>query len=61
MRTKKGFSIDRLSKQGDRLSPAAIHRLENAKSDPQFSVLYRIAEVLGVHVKDLLSFDMPDE
>lgn len=56
LRTKKGYSIDRMWREGDQLSPAAIQRLENGTHDVHVSVLYRYAEVLEIEVKELLNF-----
>lgn len=60
-RIKKGYSIDRLSKEAEQLSPAAIHRVENGQSDCQVSVLYRIADVLEIPLRDLFSFDVSED
>lgn len=60
IRIKKGYSIDRLSKEGEQLSPAAIQRLETGQADVQISLLYRLAHTLGVPLIDLLKFDYLD-
>jgi len=57
IRIAKGYSIDRLSKEADLLSPASIHRLEQGQTDVQITVLYRIAETLDVDLKSLLDFE----
>jgi transcriptional regulator with XRE-family HTH domain len=54
MRIQRGYSIDRLSKEGEMLSPAVIHRLESGNSDVQITVLLRIAMVLEIPVNELL-------
>lgn len=56
LRVKKGYSIDRMYREGDQLSPGAIQRLESGSNDVHVSLLYRYAEVLGVPVKKLLDF-----
>lgn len=57
LRIKKGLSIDRMSKEGDRLSPGAIQRLETGAADVQVSLLHRYAEVLELPVMELLNFE----
>lgn len=56
IRIKKGYSIDRMWREGEQLSPAAIQRLENGTHDVHISLLYRYAEVLEIPVKTLLDF-----
>lgn len=50
------YSIDRLSKESDQLSPASIDRLERGLADSQVLVLVRYAKTLGVTILDLFSF-----
>ena len=50
------YSIDRLSKESDQLSPASIDRLERGLADSQVLVLLRYAKTLGVTILDLFSF-----
>lgn len=57
LRMSKGYSIDRLSKEGEQLSPAAIQRLESGEADVQISVLFRIAQVLNIPLFQLFKFD----
>lgn len=57
LRLKKGLSIDRMTKSGERLSPGAIQRLETGEADVQFSLLYRYSQVLEIPLKQLLDFD----
>src|SRR5690606_25658363 len=57
LRTKKGLSIDRMAKMGERLSPGAIQRLETGEADVQFTLLYRYAQVLEVPLKELIDLD----
>jgi len=56
IRIKNGFSIDRMWREGDQLSPSAIQRLENGTHDVHVSLLYRYAEVLEVPIRALLDF-----
>ena len=56
LRIQRGYSIDRLSKESDQLSPASADRLEKGTSDSQVLVLVRYAEVLGLSLLDLFSF-----
>lgn len=57
MRIKRGYSIDRMWREGEQLSPSAIQRLENGTHDVHISLLYRYAEVLEVPIKTLLDFN----
>lgn len=56
LRTQRGYSIDRLSKEADQLSTSSIDRLERGLGDSQILVLVRYAEVLGLNLLDLFSF-----
>lgn len=60
IRIKRGYSIDRLVKEAENLSPAAIQRLETGEADVQISLLYRLANALNVPLIDLLKFDYLD-
>ncbi|MBX3022616.1 MAG: helix-turn-helix domain-containing protein [Bdellovibrionales bacterium] len=62
LRIQRGYSIDRLAKESDQLSPSTIDRLEKGTGDSQILVLLRYAEVLGVSLLELLSFlkDSPE-
>lgn len=55
LRTSKGYSVNRLSDESERLSPNQIVRLENGEIVTT-ATLYRYAHVLGVPVKELFSF-----
>jgi transcriptional regulator with XRE-family HTH domain len=57
IRVQKGYSIDRMWREGDKLSPGAIQRLENGTHDVHVSVFYRYAEVLEVSLKYLFDFE----
>lgn len=56
LRMKMNYSIDRLSKESDQLSPASIDRLERGLGDSQILVILRYAETLGLSLLDLFSF-----
>jgi hypothetical protein len=44
-------------REGDKLSPAAVQRLESGESDVHVSLLYRYASVLGIEPFELLKFN----
>jgi len=56
LRQKKGYSIDRLSRESEQLSPASIDRLERGLGDSQILVLVRYASAISVSLLDLLAF-----
>lgn len=56
LRLHKGYSIDRLSKESNQLSPASINRLEHGNADTHILVLLRYAETLGITLYDLFSY-----
>ena len=56
LRIKSGYSIDRMYREGTKLSPAAIQRLELGTGDVHVSLLFRYAEVLNIPIKKLLDF-----
>lgn len=58
IRLQKGYSIDRLAREGEQLSSSVIHRLENGAGAVTVSALFRYAATLGVHPKALLDFDL---
>lgn len=60
LRMQKGYSVNRLAKEAERLSPDAIIRLESGGVVTTVT-LYRYAEILGVNVKDLFNFVLSDE
>jgi phage repressor protein C with HTH and peptisase S24 domain len=62
LRIKKGYSIDRLAKEANQLSPASVHRLERGLADSQILVLVRYAEALDVPLMELFTFlkDRPE-
>lgn len=62
LREKRGYSMDRMAKEGESMSPATIDRLEKGQSDSQVLVLLRYAEILGLSISDLFSFskDFPN-
>lgn len=56
LRLQRGFSVDRLVKESEQLSPASVDRLERGLADSQILVLVRYADVLNVSLLDLFSF-----
>lgn len=56
IRLKKGYSVNRLASEGERLSPSVILRLESGEGAITISSLIRYAQVLEVHPKKLLDF-----
>lgn len=57
IRTRRGYSIDRLSKESNQLSPSAVHRLETGSGPVTVLTLYRYAAVLDVSLAELFDFD----
>jgi SOS-response transcriptional repressor LexA len=60
LRTARGYSIDRMAKESDQLSSSVIHRLEAASGPVTVSALYRFAQVLDIHPRELLDFALPE-
>ena len=60
LRVKRGFSVNRMASEGDRLSPSVILRLETGKGAVTVMTLMRYAEVLEVHPRRLLDFEFGD-
>lgn len=60
-RIKRGYTIDRMYREGDQLSTSVIHRLENGVADTQISVFYRYAQVLDMPLKDLFNFHIEEK
>lgn len=62
LRRQKGYSIDRLSKESDQLSPASIDRLEKGTADTHILVLLRYVNTLGITLHDLFLYlkESPD-
>lgn len=58
LRTSRGYSIDRMSKESEQLSPSVIHRLEQGSGAVTVAALFRYAEVLGLSPKTLLDFPL---
>jgi phage repressor protein C with HTH and peptisase S24 domain len=56
LRTQKGYSMDRLSKESEQLSTSAISRLEKGSGAVDVLVLFRYAEAMGHATKDLFEF-----
>lgn len=61
IRISKGYSIDRMYREGDQLSTSTIHRFENGSADTQISAIYRYAQVLEVSLKKIFDFPIPEE
>lgn len=57
-RIRKGYTIDRVYREGEQLSTSVIHRLENGAADTQISVFYRYAQVLGLSLKEMFDFNI---
>lgn len=60
IREKKGYSIDRMSRESEQLSKGTIHRLETGTGDTQFTALYRYAKTLQIPMKRLFEFSMAE-
>lgn len=56
LRTDKGFSIYRLSKQSD-VSENYIHRIEKGENQPSFYILEKLLSCLGVTLSEFLNED----
>jgi len=61
IRVKKGYSVNRMAAEGERLSPSVILRLESGAGAVTVSAILRYSEVLEIHPKKLLDFDLPLE
>lgn len=61
LREARDYSIDRLARESEGLSPSVIHRLESAEGAVTVSTLFRLAQVLSIHPKELWDFDIPVE
>jgi SOS-response transcriptional repressor LexA len=61
LRIQSGNSIDRLSKENESLSTSVIHRLETGSGAVTVSALFKFAQSLDLHPKQLLDFDFPRE
>lgn len=57
IRQDKNYSIDRLTKESDQLSPASVDRLERGLADSQILVLVRYAETLQIPLTELFAFN----
>lgn len=61
LRKKAGFTINRMSDKGVRLSPSVVFRLESGEGPVTVLVLLRYAHVLNLHPKKLLDFAFDTE
>ena len=57
LRIQKGYSIDRMSREGDQLSPSVIHRLETGAGNSSIATLCRYAEILRLPLTQLINVD----
>jgi transcriptional regulator with XRE-family HTH domain len=60
LRKQKGYSVNRLAGEAERMSPDVVMRLESG-GIVTTTTLYRFAEVLGVSVRALFDFPFSDE
>lgn len=60
LRLLKGYSIDRLAKESEQLSPSVIHRLETGSGAVTVSTLFRYAEILKISPQELWAFEHGD-
>lgn len=58
LRLAQDYSIDRMAKESDQLSPSVIHRLESGSGAVTVATLFRYAEVLRLSPEALWKFDM---
>ncbi|MCB0391800.1 MAG: helix-turn-helix domain-containing protein [Bdellovibrionales bacterium] len=56
LRTKAGYSVNRMTKEGEQLSPDVINRLESGSGAVTVLSIARYADILGLHPKKLLDF-----
>lgn len=56
LRISKGYSVNRLAYEGERLSPSVVMRLESGKGAVTVITLKRYAEVLDVPLRKLFDF-----
>ena len=56
-RTNKGYSIDRVHLEAENLSRSTITRIETGQADPQISTLRRVAQIIGVRLRDLIDIE----
>lgn len=54
---RSGHSVNKMAREGDRLSPSVILRLESGSGAVTVSALFRYAEVLELPLKRLFDFD----
>lgn len=56
LRVKKGYSVNRLAREAEKLSPSVVMRLESGKGAVTIRSLVRYAQVLEIPVKKLFDF-----
>lgn len=57
LRVQRGYSIDRMSREGEQLSPSVIHRLETGAGNSSIATLCRYAEILRVPLTQLINIE----
>lgn len=55
LRQRKGIALETLA-LGEGLSTGTLSKIERGQVDPQFSTLMKIAEGLGIEMKELVDF-----
>jgi len=55
-RHKKGLSQDGLAFKAE-IGERTVSRIESGETDPRFTTLQKIAETLGIELKNLMEFD----
>lgn len=55
-RHKKGLSQDGLAFKAE-IGERTVSRIESGETDPRFTTLQKIAETLGIELKNLMDFD----
>lgn len=58
LRNQRGYSIDRLAKESEQLSPSVVHRLENGLGAVTVSALFRYSQALGLQPRSLFDFEL---
>ncbi len=56
IRIKKGYSVNRLAKEAEKLSPSVVMRLESGSGAVTINSLIRYAQVLEIPLKRLFDF-----
>jgi len=56
LRKRKSLKLSFASYDGDGINPSTISRIENGQVDPKLSTLIKLADALGMKLKDLVDF-----